>query len=86
MKVYVVNMYLLVGVRTFRVAQAAFSKKEEAVSYMEKRHGMTQKKNKEWWGQVTEFPSKLEANLSAMDIDEFFEKYFNKSYVAEGCR
>ena len=83
MKVYVVNIYLLVGVRTFRVAQAAFSKKEEARSYMEKRHGMTQKSNKEWWGQVTEFPSKLEANLSVMDIDEFFEKYFNTSYVAE---
>lgn len=83
MKVYVVNIYLLVGVRTFRVAQAAFSKKEEAIAYMEKRHGMTQKSNKEWWGQVTEFPSKLEANLSVMDIDEFFEKYFNTSYVAE---
>lgn len=44
---------------------------------------MTQKSNTEWWGQVTERHSRLEANLSAMDIDEFFEKYFNTSYVAE---
>lgn len=50
---------------------------------MENRHGMTQKSNAEWWGQVTERHSRLEANLSAMDIDEFFKKYFNTTYVAE---
>ena len=83
MKVYVVTMYLLVGDMTFVAAQAAFSKKEEAISYMENRHGMTQKSNAEWWGQVTERHSRLEANLFAMDIDEFFEKYFNTTYVAE---
>lgn len=83
MKVYVVNIYLLVGVRSFRVAQAAFCKKEEAISYMENRHGMTQKSNKEWWGQETERHSRLEANLSAIDINDFFGKYFNTTYVAE---
>ena len=50
---------------------------------MEKRHGMTRKSNKEWWGQETERHSRLEANLSVMYIDEFFEKYFNTTYVAE---
>lgn len=84
MKVYVVNIYLLVGVRSFRVAQAAFCKKEEAIAYMEKRHGMIQKSNKEWWGQVTERHSRLEANLSAMDVTDFFGKYFNTTYVEEG--
>ena len=83
MKVYVVNMYLLVGDDSFQVAQAAFGKKEAAIVYMEKRHGMTQKSNTEWWGQVTERHSRLEANLSTMDIDESFEKYFNTTYVAE---
>lgn len=83
MKVYVVNIYLLVGDDSFRVAQAAFCKKEEAIAYMEKRHGMTQKSNKEWWGQVTERHSRLEANLLAIDINDFFGKYFNTTYVAE---
>lgn len=83
MKVYVVNMYIFVDVMIFRVAQAAFSKKEEAISYMEEQYGMTQKSNKGWWIQGTEFPSKLEAHLLAVDIDEFFEKYFNTSCVAE---
>lgn len=84
MKVYVVNIYLLVNDDSFQVAQAAFSKKEAAIVYMEKRHGMTRKSNKEWWGQETERHSRLEANLSVMDIDEFFEKYFNTTYVGEG--
>ena len=84
MKVYVVNIYLLVGDDSFQVAQAAFSKKEYAIVYMEKRHGMTQKSNTEWWGQVTELFSRLEANLIAMDIDEFFKKCFNTAYVEEG--
>lgn len=83
MKVYVVNIYLLVGDDSFRVAQAAFSKKEEAIAYMEKRHGMTRKSNKEWWGQETERHSRLEANLSTMDVTDFFGKYFNTTYVAE---
>lgn len=83
MKVYVVTMYLLVGIHSFQVAQAAFSKIEDAIVYMEKRHGMTRKSNKEWWGQETERHSRLEANLSVMYIDEFFEKYFNTTYVAE---
>lgn len=83
MKVYVVNMYLLVDDLTLRVTQAAFSNKKAAIVYMENRHGMTQKSNTEWWGQVTEHYSRLEANLSVMDIDEFFEKYFNTPCVAE---
>lgn len=83
MKVYVVNMYLLVDDLTLRVTQAAFSNKKAAIVYMEKRHGMTRKSNTEWWGQETERFSRLEANLSALDIDEFFEKYFNTTYVAE---
>ena len=83
MKVYVVNIYLLVGDDSFQVAQAAFIKKEEAIAYMEKRHGMTRKSNREWWGQETERHSKLEANLSAMDATDFFGKYFNTTYVAE---
>ena len=83
MKVYVVNIYLLVGVRSLRVAQATFIKKEEAIAYMEKRHGMTQKSNKEWWGQETDRHSRLEANLLAIDINDFFGKYFNTTYVAE---
>ena len=83
MKVYVVNMYLLVDDLTLRVTQAAFSNKKAAIAYMEKRHGMTQKSNTEWWGQETERHSRLEANLSVMDIDEFFEKYFNTTYVTE---
>lgn len=83
MKVYVVNMYLLVDDDSFQVAQAAFSKKEAAIVYMEKRHGMTRKSDTEWWGQVTERHSRLEANLSTMDIDEFFKKYFNTTYVTD---
>lgn len=84
MKVYVVNIYLSIDDDSFQVAHAAFSKKESAIVYMEKRHGMTRKSNKEWWGQVTERHSRLEANLSVMYIDEFFEKYFNTTYVGEG--
>lgn len=87
MKVYVVNIYLLVNDDSFQVAQTAFGKKEAAIVYMEKRHGMTRKSNTEWWGQETERHSRLEANLSMMDIDEFFEKsfekYFNTTYVDE---
>ena len=83
MKVYVVNIYISFDDDSFQVAHAAFSKKEDAIVYMEKRHGMTQKSNTEWWGQETERFSRLEANLSALDIDEFFEKYFNTTYVAE---
>jgi hypothetical protein len=83
MKVYVVNMYISFDDDSFQVAHAAFSKKEAAIVYMEKRHGMTQKSNTEWWGQVTGHYSRLEANLSVMDIDEFFEKYFNTPCVAE---
>lgn len=84
MKVYVVNIYLSIDDDSFQVAQAAFSKIEDAIVYMEKRHGMTRKSNKEWWGQETERHSRLEANLSVMYIDEFFEKYFNTTYVGEG--
>lgn len=83
MKVYVVNIYLSIDDDSFQVAQAAFSKKEAAIVYMEKRHGMTRKSNTEWWGQETERFSRLEANLAAMDIDEFFEKYFNTTYVTD---
>lgn len=83
MKVYVVNIYLSIDDDSFQVAHAAFSKKEAAIVYMEKRHGMTQKSNTEWWGQVTERQSRLEAKLAAMDIDEFFEKYFNTTYVTD---
>lgn len=83
MKVYVVNIYLSIDDDSFQVAHAAFSKKESAIVYMEKRHGMTRKSNKEWWGQETERHSRLEANLSVMDIDDFFGKYFNTTYVTD---